>query len=79
MVHLESVTGEPDIVMIYGGFSSSLMRSTSFDPDVPVITKDSIIISIDRLISPYNPDSPEYIASGISRSTMEKKLQQMGL
>lgn len=79
MVHLETAAGEPDIVMIYGGFSSSLMRSTSFDPDVPVIANDSIITSIDRLASPYNPDNPKHIASGITRIAMEKILHKMGI
>lgn len=79
MVNLETAAGEPDIVMIYSGFSSSLMRSTSFDPDVLVIAQDSIITSIDRLASPYNPEQPKYIASGLTQLDMEKILQQMGI
>ena len=79
MVNLETAAGEPDIVMIYAGFSSSLMRRTSFDPDVLVIANDSIITSIDRLASPYNPAQPKYIASGMTRLAMEKILQQMKL
>lgn len=79
IVNLETATGDPDLVMIYGGFSSSLMRSTNFDPDVSVIANDSIITSIDRLASPYNPDKPNYIASGITLAAMEKILQEMGI
>lgn len=74
MVHLETASGEPDTVMIYSGFSSSLMRATAFDPDVPVIAPDSRIMAIDRLVSPYDPNNPQYIASGLNWSQMEKIL-----
>lgn len=79
MVHLETASGEPDLVTIYSGFSSSLMRATAFDPDVPVIAADSQITSIDRLVSPYDPDNPQYLESGISLAAMEKILQEMNL
>ncbi|MEM7761273.1 MAG: hypothetical protein AAF298_24560 [Cyanobacteria bacterium P01_A01_bin.40] len=79
MVHLKIATGESDTVMIYGGFSSSLMKSTSFDPDIPVITADSQITSIDRLASPYDPQNPQYIESGISLAAMEIMLDEMNL
>ena len=70
IVHLETAAGEPDTVMIYAGFSSSLMMPTAFDPDVPVIAPDSTIKSIDRLASPYNPNNPNYLQSGLSLSKM---------
>lgn len=79
MVHLETSSGEPDTVMIYSGFSSSLMRATAFDPDVPVIAPDSRIITIDRLVSPYDPSNPQYIESGLNWSTMENILVEMNL
>ncbi len=60
------IEGELDEIMIFKGFSSSLSRSTAFDPDVPVIPDDAKIISIDRLIAPYNPKSPNYIAQNMS-------------
>ena len=75
MVELLTAAGENDLVMIYAGFSSSLMRSTAFDPDVPVIAPDSQITAIDRLASPYNPDNPQYIASGLTWQAMEQLLQ----
>lgn len=59
------VNGESDQVMIYKGVSSSLMRSTAFDPDIAMIPEDSKIIGIDRLQSPYNPDQPMYIQQGL--------------
>ena len=79
MVHLETASGESDTVMIYAGFSSSLMRATAFDPDVPVIAQDAQIKEIDRLESPYNPSDPQYIATGLSLPAMEKILQQLKL
>lgn len=60
------IDGELDEIMIFKGFSSSLMRSTAFDPDIPVIPDDAKIVSIDRLAAPYNPKNPNYIAQNIS-------------
>ncbi|MEO0837160.1 MAG: hypothetical protein AAFY16_14610 [Cyanobacteria bacterium J06642_3] len=71
IVNLSTAAGEPDTVMIYGGFSSSLMRPTSFDPEIPVIADDSKITSIDRLVSPYDPNNPQYIESGVSLAAMK--------
>ena len=79
MVHVETASGESDLVMIYAGFSSSLMNPTAFDPDVPVIAEDSQIKAIDRLASPYNPSNPQYLESGVSLLAMENVLQQMNL
>ncbi len=55
-----------DEVMIFKGFSSSLMRSTAFDPDVSVISDRAEILSIDRLTAPYQPDQPNYIQQDIT-------------
>ena len=79
MVHLETASGKPDRVMIYGGFSSSLMMPTAFDPDVPVIAMDSTIKAIDRLASPYDPSNPQYLQSGLSLGEMEDLLAEMHL
>ncbi|MGD1921326.1 MAG: hypothetical protein ACFCAD_22005, partial [Pleurocapsa sp.] len=78
-VNLETAGGEPDSVMIFAGFSSSLMRATDFDPDVPIIAPDSTIISIDRLVSPYDPDNPQYIESGLTVEVMDNILQKLDL
>ncbi len=56
---------ELDEVMIFKGFSSSLMRSTAFDPDVSVISDRAEILSIDRLTAPYQPNHPNYIQQEI--------------
>jgi hypothetical protein len=42
------------------------MRSTAYDPDVPVISDRAEIITIDRLIAPYKPNAPEYIQQEIT-------------
>jgi hypothetical protein len=79
MVSVETAEGEEDLVTIYQGFSSSLMRSTAYDPDIPVIAADSRIVSIDRLASPYNPDDPQYIEQGLTCETMEEILSSMNI
>lgn len=75
LVKLE-INDEQDEIAIFRGFSSSLMRPTAFDPDVPVIPKEAKIISIDRLKSPYNPESPQYIQQGLSISAIENLLAE---
>ena len=60
------IDGELDEVMIFKGFSSSLMRATAFDPDVPVISDRAEILTIDRLVAPYKPNLPNYIQQGIT-------------
>lgn len=60
------IDGELDEVMIFKGFSSSLMRATAFDPDVPVISDRAEILSIDRLTAPYKPNQPNYLQQGIT-------------
>jgi hypothetical protein len=79
IVHLETATGESDTVMIFAGFSSSLVMPTAFDPDIPIIAGDSTINSIDRLASPYDPSNPHYLESGISLPEMIKILETMNL
>ena len=60
------IDDELDEVMIFKGFSSSLMRSTAFDPDVPVISDRAEILTIDRLAAPYKPNQPNYLQQGIT-------------
>lgn len=73
------INGERDEVAIFRGFSSSLMRPTAFDPDVPVVPQEAKIISIDRLKSPYNPESPQYIQQGLSIETMQSLLAEVNV
>ena len=78
LVTLE-IADQQDQVAIFKGFSSSLMGQTAFDPDVPVIPDESIILSIDRIHSPYNPEAPNYIQKGLSAEAMENLLSAVGL
>jgi hypothetical protein len=70
--------GEQDQVLIFRGFSSSLVRPTAFDPDVPVLTEDTQITAIDRLRGPYKPNVPDYIQQGLTPSEMQKLLEEVG-
>lgn len=74
IVNLETSSGEEDIVLIYNGFSGSLVKSTTCDPDTPIIEANAKIISIDRLASPYNPSKPQYIQQGLTLAEMEQLL-----
>ncbi|WP_353930436.1 hypothetical protein WJM97_19495 [Okeanomitos corallinicola TIOX110] len=74
-----SIGDEQDKIAVFKGFSSSLMRPTDFDPDVPVLPDDAIIVAIDRIASPYNPESPRYIQQGISWEAMEALLLEVGV
>ncbi|HLO88689.1 MAG TPA: hypothetical protein VK203_27280 [Nostocaceae cyanobacterium] len=70
---------EQDKIAVFKGFSSSLMRPTAFDPDVPVLPDEAKVISIDRIASPYNPESPRYIQQGISWEEMLVLLAEVGV
>jgi hypothetical protein len=74
-----SIANEQDKIAVFKGFSSSLMRPTAFDPDVAVFPDDAIIVAIDRIASPYNPESPRYLQQGISREAMEALLLEVGV
>lgn len=74
-----TVAGEADEVLIFRGFSSSLVRPTAFDPDVPVLPPDAAIETIDILAGPYNPDQPRYLHRGLSWEDMQGFLASAGL
>jgi hypothetical protein len=73
------IDDEPDKIAVFKGFSSSLMRPTAFDPDIPVLPDTATIITIDRIASPYNPDSPRYLQQDISWEDMEVLLLEVGV
>jgi hypothetical protein len=73
------VDGETDQVTIFKGFSSSLVRPTAFDPDIPVLSANAQIVTIDRLESPYVPDAPRYIQQGLTWEEMQTLLAQVGV
>ncbi|MEM1393561.1 MAG: hypothetical protein AAF757_13860 [Cyanobacteria bacterium P01_D01_bin.116] len=70
---------ERDEVAIFRGFSSSLMRPTAFDPDIPVIPEEAKLISVDRLKGPLNPESPQYIEQGLSAEAIDNLLAKVGV
>lgn len=73
------VAGHSDQIAIFRGFSSSLMCPTAFDPDVPILSDHAKIITIDRVASPYNPQSPRYIQQGLTWETMQPLLAEVGV
>ena len=72
-----TVDGERDQVAIFRGFSSSLVRSTAFDPDLPVLPSGAVIESIDRVQSPYDPSNPRYIQQGLTWEAMQPLLEAL--
>ena len=72
------VDREADQVLIFRGFSSSLVRPTAFDPDVPVLPDTAEIQSIDILVGPYNPDQPQYLQRDLAWAEMEILLADAG-
>jgi hypothetical protein len=74
-----NIGNEQDKIAVFKGFSSSLMRPTAFDPDVSVFPDDALIVAIDRIASPYNPESPRYIQQGLSWEAMEALLLEVGV
>ncbi len=73
------IANEEDTIAIFKGFSSSLMRQTAFDPDVPVLPNEANILSIDRVASPYNPQAPRYIQQDLSWEAMQALLTEVGI
>ncbi|MDD1414670.1 hypothetical protein MEN41_08465 [Dolichospermum sp. ST_con] len=73
------IDDESDQIAVFKGFSSSLMRPTAYDPDVPVLPDTAKIITIDRIASPYNPDAPCYLQQDISWEDMQVLLSKVGV
>jgi hypothetical protein len=70
---------EPDLVMIFRGFSSSLMRPTAFDPDVPILAATDEILGGDRLRAPYRPETPNYLAADLTPAAIAELLTAAGI
>jgi hypothetical protein len=71
------LNGEEDQIAIFKGFSSSLVRPTAYDPDIAVVPDDATILSINRVASPYDPNTPRYIQQGLSWETMQSLLSEV--
>jgi hypothetical protein len=70
---------EEDQILIFKGFSSSLMHPTDFNPDNPVFSPNAELISIDRIQSPYLPNNPNYIEQNLPWSAMAQHLIAAGI
>lgn len=70
---------EADQIIIFKGFSSSLMHPTDFNPDNSVFSPNAELVSIDRIQSPYLPNNPNYIEQNISWSIMAQYLSVAGI
>jgi len=66
-------------IIIFKGFSSYLTDATPEDPEVSLIPEIAIIVTIDRLKSPFNPKHPEYIQKGLSWTEIEELLEEGSL
>ncbi|MBE9139106.1 hypothetical protein IQ254_18220 [Nodosilinea sp. LEGE 07088] len=73
------IDGEADEVLIFRGFSSSLMRPTATDPEVPVLPAEAEIQSIDIMVGPYNPAAPQYLQRELSWAEMRSLLEDAGV
>ncbi|MEM1370449.1 MAG: hypothetical protein AAGG02_21110 [Cyanobacteria bacterium P01_H01_bin.15] len=70
---------EPEEVLIFRGFSSSLTNPTAFDPDVPVISATAVLQRVDRLRAPYKPANPVYIEQDLSPAELLELLSKSGV
>jgi hypothetical protein len=73
------VNGESDEVLIYRGFSSSLVRPTAADPEVPVLPEMAEIEAIDVMVGPYSPAAPRYLHQGLTWAEMLPILEVLGI
>ena len=73
------VEGDADQVVIFRGFSSSLMRPTAFDPEVPVLPAHAEMECVDRLLGPYSPDNPQHLERGVTWDIFCDRLTELGL
>ncbi|CAI5467110.1 unnamed protein product [Closterium sp. Yama58-4] len=73
------VDGEEDEVVVFRGFSSSLVLPTASDPSDPVLPASAAISSVDRVRGPFNPARMEYIQQGMRWEEFDQLLEAMHL
>ncbi len=73
------IDGESDQITIYKGYSSSLMRPTAFDPDVPVLPDHAQVLTVDRLQGPYDLQNPRYIEPDLGPEAVQSLLEAAGV
>ena len=71
--------GEDDCVLIYKGFSSSLMRATPSSADESVIPFAATLIELERLRAPLHPVNPEVLATYRDSEAVRALLQEQGI
>ena len=49
------------------------------DPEVPVLQEQAKILNIDRVASPYSPQSPRYIQQGLTWESFQPLLLEAGI
>lgn len=73
------IDGQEDEVLVFRGFSSSLMHPTAADPEVPVLPETADIRAIDVMAGPYNPAAPQYLHRGLAWADMLPLLEEAGV
>lgn len=61
-------------VCILQGFSSSLTYGTSSDPSKSILPERAVIMSIDRIIGPFDPSNIEYIEKDLTMEAFKARL-----
>jgi hypothetical protein len=73
------VDDQEDFIIVFRGFSSSLVRPTAADPEVPMLPASATLQAVDRLESPYNPENPRYLEQDVAWGTFCDRLTALGL
>lgn len=78
-VEVIQADGSPDLVLIFRGLSSSLMRPTPADLSQPVIEPEAQFLRLDRLVGPLDPAQPQVIAADLDAAATRQMLHQIGV
>lgn len=73
-----SVEGVDDEILVFRGFSSSLVRPTPEDLSESVLPVGAVVNAVDRMPAPYDP-SKECIQEGMSVAEFESFLMEKGI
>lgn len=68
-----------DEILVFKGFSSSLVFPTDTDPDIPLVTEADHILSLDRLASPYQGEATPILEGNIPWEIMAQRLQALDI
>ena len=77
---ISTVDGDvEDQIVIFKGFSSSLMHPTDYNPDNQVFSEAAQLVYLDILASPYIPDNPVYIQKNMPWEAMAQQLADLNI